>query len=122
VELIETRGVTSTLFLNNPYDAGDWGFIGLCPEYSFVHAFEILVSVTYSEQTASHTFMKNNRYHSIINNFNTYDLHEILPSWERKKNFDSQANVNICFSDVLYVLHIFKTYFRLAIISSIGSC
>ncbi|XP_018020559.1 vitelline membrane outer layer protein 1 homolog [Hyalella azteca] len=42
VDLIETRGVTSTLFLNNPYDAGDWGFIGLCPEYSFVHAFEIL--------------------------------------------------------------------------------
>ncbi|KAF2355061.1 Vitelline membrane outer layer protein I (VOMI) [Trinorchestia longiramus] len=42
VEKIETRTVTSTLFLNNPYDAGDWGSIGLCPDQSFVHAIEVL--------------------------------------------------------------------------------
>ncbi|XP_047736584.1 vitelline membrane outer layer protein 1 homolog [Hyalella azteca] len=42
VDQIQTRDVTQVLFLNNPYDAGDWGPIGICPEFSFVHAFEIL--------------------------------------------------------------------------------
>jgi hypothetical protein len=41
VKQIDTRDVSTTLFLNNPYDAGDWGPIGLCPSESFVHAIEV---------------------------------------------------------------------------------
>jgi len=44
VKEVNNRKIVTTLFLSNPYDGGDWGAAALCPEGSYGHAFEVLVS------------------------------------------------------------------------------
>ncbi|XP_076044998.1 vitelline membrane outer layer protein 1-like [Oratosquilla oratoria] len=37
----DERMISQYLNLDNPYDAGEWGSVSLCPNGSFAHAFEV---------------------------------------------------------------------------------
>ena len=43
-KIIDGRTVRDYLYLDNGFDAGDWGPPQICPVGSYVHAFELRVS------------------------------------------------------------------------------